>query len=93
MTDTNTMFRMIVANTNAFIKAYEDMALIEDRLATDPNLAAELAASASAGGRTDLGEPQFEQLQTAIQLVQTLMNTTQSTLGGNYTKFPFYEII
>jgi hypothetical protein len=87
------MWRTIVGSTNTFIKAYEDMALIEDRLATDPNLAAELAQAANAGGRTDLNTSAFQQLQTAIGLVQTLMNSTQANLGGNYTKFPFYEII
>jgi hypothetical protein len=69
------------------------MALIEDRLATDPQLAAALAAAANAGGRTDLNTASFQQLQEAITLVQTLMNTAQPDLGGNYTKFPFYEII
>jgi hypothetical protein len=87
------MWRSIVGSTNTFIKAYEDMALIEDRLATDPNLAAELAQAANAGGRTDLNTASFQQLQEAVVLVQTLMNTSQPNLGGNYTKFPFYEII
>jgi hypothetical protein len=93
MTDTNTFFRTTVVQTGQFIAAYEAMLLVMDKLATDPTLAAAAAQSANAGGRTDLSTASFQQLQEAISLIQTLMNTSQPPLGGNFTKMPFYEMV
>jgi len=93
MTDTATMFRLIVAQTNSFINAYEDLLLISDRISADSSLSAALAASANAGGRTDLTTASFDNLNAAIKSIQTRLNTNDPTVNAATVKLPLYQII
>ena len=93
MTDTNTMFRIIVANTNTFIAAYEQMALISDRISADSSLSAALAQAANLGGRSDLNTASFDNLNNAIKSVQTRLNTNDPTVNAATVKLPFYEVV
>lgn len=94
MTDTVTFFRAVVAGTNQFIAAYENLQLLADRLATDSSLSTNTAAAANAGGRTDLNAANFDNFRLAALQIAALMNASNANVpnGGDF-KLSFYQIV
>jgi hypothetical protein len=83
MTDSVTFGRTFVATINTLIKAIEDADLMQDRMASEPTLAAAAAAAMASAGRSDLSEATFTDAGNAIvQIVFTYNsgNPTQKSL-------------
>jgi len=93
MTDTATMFKIIVANTQTFIAAWEQMRLIADRIGADTSLSSKLASSANASGRTDLTTADFDNLNAAIGSLTTRFNTADPNVNAATVKLPFYTVV
>jgi hypothetical protein len=93
MTDTTTFYRLIIAQVNQFVQAYENILLLSDRISADSSLSAALAASANAGGRTDLTTASFDDLNNAVKSVQTRLNSNDSSVNAATVKLPFYKVI
>ena len=93
MTDTVTFYRNIIAQTNQFIQAYEAMALLADRISSDSSLSAAAAASANASGRTDLSTADFDNFNSAVDVIVTLMNSHNSGVNAATVKLSFYKML
>jgi len=66
MTDAVSFYRLYVSTINQFINTLEDLRLQNDRLASEPGLAAAAAAAAVNSGRSDLSTQAFTNAQGAI---------------------------
>ena len=72
MTDPVSFYRLYVSTINQFINTLEDLRTQNDRLASEPTLAADAAAAALKSGRPDLTAQSFINAQAAlVQLLFT----------------------
>jgi hypothetical protein len=79
MSDPITFYRTLIASTNTFINALEQMNFLQDRMVQDPGLAAAAAASASASGRSDLVTADFTNAGNAIVQLNFTFNSGSPT--------------
>lgn len=66
MTDPIQFYKLYVNTINTFINTMEDLRTQNDRLASEPALAADAAAAALKSGRPDLTTQSFTDAQAAI---------------------------
>lgn len=94
MTDNNTFLQQLIVSTNNFILAFEQMKLMADRIRADSAAATNLAAAAQTRGRTDLIIANFDNLNNAMQLLETTMNNPNAGVNtGGAVELAFYQII
>jgi hypothetical protein len=94
MTDATTFYRTVISNTQQFITAYENLRLIQDRIASDTALSSAAAAAAAQGGRADLAAADFDNLKLAMDQLETFMNTVNGSVPtGGVLKLAYYKVI
>jgi hypothetical protein len=93
MTDTTTFYRTIIGQVSQFVAITDEMRLISDRIGADSSLSSKLAASAQAGGRTDLTVADFDNLKAAIDAIDTLLNSNSPSVNAPTVKLPFYVVL
>lgn len=94
MTDTRTMVSLIVAQTQQFITAFENIELMADRIAADSTLSTALAASASSIGRTDLTAASFDNFRLATQQIRTMLESPNASVPtGGEMVLAYYAIM
>lgn len=94
MTDTRTFLGQVVAQTTNFVQAFEQLKLLADRISADSALSVNTAAAAQSAGRTDLSAADFDNFNSAMQLLETtLTNSSTSVNTGGSVRLAFYKII
>lgn len=94
MTDTISFYRNLVAQTNQFVQAWEAIKLMHERIASDSTLSTKAATSAQANGRTDLTAADFDNLKSAVDVVQTLLDSTNVAVNtGGTVKLAFFKLL
>src|SRR4051812_31571152 len=99
MTDTTVFYRTVIAQVTQFVKAYEDLKVLSDRIAADSALSGQAATAAQAGGRSDLTAASFDNLKVAADLIESLLsantgaNVPVSINTGGKVKLALYKLL
>lgn len=94
MTDSRTFLQQLIAGTTNFVLAFEQMKLLADRIAADSSMATNTAAVAQTSGRTDLQAADIDNLNAAVQLFETTLNSSNAGVNtGGSVRLAFYKII
>lgn len=94
MTNSATFLQQLVVGINNWVLAYEQLVLLADRIAADSSSATNLAAAAATGGRTDLAIADFDNFNSAMQLLETTLNGTNVSVNtGGSVRLAFYKIL
>lgn len=94
MTDTRTFLQQLIVGVNNFTLAFEQIKLLADRIQADSALSAATAAAAQLNGRSDLSTGDFDNFNSAAQLLETtLTNSSTSVNTGGSVRLAFYKII
>jgi hypothetical protein len=99
MTDTTTFLNFCVLTCQNFNRTLEDLKSISDRIAADSALSTNTAATAQKTSRTDLTAASFDNLKVCIDLVTTVLNSTNGSNvsvavnTGGTVKLGFYQMI
>lgn len=94
MTDTRTFLQQLILGVNNFTLALEQCKLLADRIQADSLLSTNTAAAAQNSGRTDLSTADFDNFNSAMQLLETTLNGTNASVNtGGSVRLAFYKII
>lgn len=94
MTDTVNFYRTLVFQVNQFITAYENLVLAADRIAADSALAGNTATAAQANGRNDITTATVNNLNSAMQLLETTLDSTNAGVNtGGTVRLAFYQLM
>jgi len=94
MTDTVSFYRGLVIQVGEFVRAFEQLKLLSDRIGADSALSSQAAVSAQQGGRTDLSAADFDNFKTATDLLaSTLESSNVGVNTGGKVVLAFYKIL
>lgn len=94
MTNSTGFLQQLVVGINNFVLAYEQCKLLSDRIAADSASATNLGTAASATGRSDLSTADFDNFNSAMQLLETTLNGTNASVNtGGSVRLAFYKIL
>jgi hypothetical protein len=88
MSDPVIFYRSVVTTVSAFINDLDNLRVMSDRIANDPQLVIEAATAAVNGGRADLSIDDFNNLKSAIDQILFTFNS-----GSPPQKQAFYEFL
>ena len=88
MSDATTFYRNLVSTTNTFIQNLQALDTLQDRLTTEPGLAALAAAAANTSGRPDLTAQDFTNAHDAINQILFAFNS-----GSPPQKAALYKLL
>lgn len=93
MTDSTTFYRQVIAQVGQFVTAYENLQLLQDRLAANTALSGQAAQAAQGGGRPDLATADFDNFKNAVGVLVTLMNSHNAGVNTDTVKLAFYNLL
>lgn len=94
MTDATSFVRQATLQVAVFVNAYEDLRLLANRIASDSFLSAQAATSAQAINRKDLAAADFDNLNSAIGVIEALLASTSPSVNtGGSVRLAFYKLM